>query len=332
MKTLLQISTVLVVTALTASALTEEKINETRDAKPGGKLVVDVDFGTIEVVPGNNDKVVINARRKIETSSKEKEEEYIRETPITITTEGTTVSVRAQRKNNRISWNWHGTTNMDAHYTIHVPANFNADLQTAGGDVSARNLTGNTKVETSGGDLKFSQLRGPLEAESAGGDIEVAACEGAIKIETSGGRIEVQGGSGSLEASTAGGSVAVGNFAGDAKVENSGGKLALKNIGGKLHGETAGGSISARLPSPVPGDVRLETSAGAIEVLAPSDAALTVDAETSVGSVTSDFPITMTRAGNERLKGTINGGGKLLKLRSGAGSIAIKSASEVAQQ
>lgn len=324
---------ILVTTVLNASALTEEKINETRQAKPGGKLVVDVDFGTIELLPGDNDKVVVNAYRKIETSSKEKEEEYLRAAPITITADETTVTVRADRKNNHIHWNWHGSTNMDAHYTIHVPASFNAALETAGGDILAKNLTGNIKAETSGGDLKFTQLHGPLDAESAGGDIEVVACDGETKIETSGGRIEVQGGSGSLAANTAGGSIAVGNFAGDAKVESSGGKLALRNIGGKLHGETAGGSISALLPSPVPGDVRLETSAGAIEVVTPADAALTVDAETSVGSVTSDLPITTTRAGNDGLKGTINGGGKSLKLRSGAGSIAIRSAeSRVAQQ
>jgi hypothetical protein len=38
----------LTITAISASALTEEKINETRAAKVGGKLIVDVDFGTIE--------------------------------------------------------------------------------------------------------------------------------------------------------------------------------------------------------------------------------------------------------------------------------------------
>ena len=58
-----------------ASALTEENVNITRDAKSGGKLVVDVEFGTIDVAPGDNDKVVVNASRKISASSKDKEAE-----------------------------------------------------------------------------------------------------------------------------------------------------------------------------------------------------------------------------------------------------------------
>ncbi|MEP6686121.1 MAG: hypothetical protein ABJB22_05030, partial [Verrucomicrobiota bacterium] len=174
---LLRTLCILITTALTASALTEEKINETRAAKAGGKLVVDVDFGTIELVPGDNDKVVINAYRKIEISSKEKEEEYLRAAPVTITTDGATITVRATRKDNHLDWNWHGNSNMNAHYTIHVPASFNAELETAGGDISAKNLTGNIKAETSGGDLKFGLLHGSLDAQSAGGDIEIAACD-----------------------------------------------------------------------------------------------------------------------------------------------------------
>ena len=79
-------------------AATEENIHETRAAKAGGTLVVDVDFGSIDIAPGDNDKVVIDAHRKIEASSKEKEEEYFKAVPITITTEGDKVIVRAIHK------------------------------------------------------------------------------------------------------------------------------------------------------------------------------------------------------------------------------------------
>ena len=45
----------------------------------------------IEVAPGDNDKVVVNASRKIKASSKEKEAEYFASAPITVTSDGTTV-------------------------------------------------------------------------------------------------------------------------------------------------------------------------------------------------------------------------------------------------
>jgi hypothetical protein len=325
----------LTITVISASALTEEKVNETRDAKPNGKLTVEVDFGTIEVMAGDNDKVVLAAYRKIEASSKEKEQEYLAAAPITITTNGNDVTVRARREKNADDSkcrSWPGSCGMDAHYTLRVPATYNASLQTAGGDISAKDLTGTIKADTSGGDLEFERLHGSINAESSGGHIEVTACEGAIDVETSGGGIAANGGGGSLSARTSGGAITAKDFAGDTKVETNGGRLDLANIGGKLTGGTSGGSIVALLSSPVPGDVILETSAGSIDVIAPSSVALSVDAETSVGVVATDLPIVTMRAGHERLQGKINGGGKSLILRTGAGSIAIKSASTIAQR
>lgn len=320
----------LLLTLVRAFALTEENVNVTRDAKPGGKLIVEVDFGTIDVAPGDSDKVVLNASRKITASSKEKEAEYFASAPIMVTTEGTNVIVRARRPRN---WNLSGEVCNDARYSIHVPASFDAELKTDGGAITTTNLTGKVKAHTSGGDMKFSLLHGPLKATTDGGEIEVAGCEGHIDLQTDGGRIETSGGSGSLHAETAGGSIKVENFNGDAMVETAGGQLALANIRGKLEAATSGGFISAKIPSPVPGDVKLETSAGAIEVFVPNDAALTVDAETGIGGVHSDLPVaSRTRSDSDGIKGTINGGGKLLHLRTGAGAISIKSRGESAER
>jgi hypothetical protein len=329
MKTLLTISSLLVVSALGVAAATEENIHETRAAKPGGKLVVDVDFGSIDVAPGDNDKVVIDAHRKIEASSKAKEQEYLAAAPITITTEGDRVMVRAIRKHESLGsqfWQMMGHTRTEARYTIRVPASFNADLDTAGGDISANGLTGNIKADTSGGDLNFAQIHGDIHADTSGGDITARGCDGITNLDTSGGRIEVTGGRGNLSADTSGGAVTVLNRVGDTKVESSGGKLRLGNISGKLNAETSGGSVSAILPSPVAGDVRLETSGGSITVLTPPNAALTIDAETSAGSVRSDLPISRVSAESDSLKGTMNGGGTKLVLRSSAGSIEIVAA------
>lgn len=335
MKTLLPTFSFLIVTALSAPALTEENIHETRPATQGGKLIVDVDFGTLTVAPGDNDKVVVEAHRKIEASSKEKETQYIAAAPIKVMIEGNTIIVRARREKNSLGtsfWSWNGRTRTEARYTILVPATFNADLRTAGGDISANELTGAIKVETSGGDLTFERIHGSIDAETSGGNIKVSACAGTLGVETSGGHIESTGGSGKLRAETSGGGVTVLDFAGDARVETSGGKLRLANVGGKLVGETSGGAIAAILPASVTGDVRLETSAGAITVVTPGNAALTIDAETSAGRVTTDLPINRTGSDHDSLKGTINGGGKALVLRSGAGSIEIASAQETAQQ
>lgn len=335
MKTLLTTITLVSLTTLTAFAATEENIHETREAKPGGKLLVEVDFGSITVKPGDSDKVVIDAHRKIEASSKEKEQEYFAAAPIRITTEGDKVIIRAVRRHESLGsqlWRMMGHTRSEARYTLQVPASFRADLDTGGGDISANGLTGNIKADTSGGDLNFSQIHGDIHADTSGGDITVKSCDGMTNLDTSGGRIEVSDGRGKLNAETSGGALTVLNRVGDTKVESSGGKLRLGNISGKLNAETSGGSVSAILPSPVVGDVRLETSGGSITVVTPANAALTIDAETSAGSVRSDLPITRNETDHDSLKGTMNGGGTKLVLRSGAGSIEIVAADQQTAQ
>jgi DUF4097 and DUF4098 domain-containing protein YvlB len=317
----------LVIMAATASALSEENIKQQLDATPGGKIIVDVDFGTIDVSAGADDKVVVEGHRKIDSNNEAKEKEYLAAVPVTVSKDGNTVTIRARRPQVDRNLSWSGHCTMDARYNVHVPRNFDSELRTGGGTIIGTDLTGTMSADTSGGKLKFTHLRGPMGATTSGGSIELNDCEGAVKVETSGGRIESIDGSGSLEARTSGGSIVVRNFGGDTKVETSGGRLAFENVNGKITGRTSGGSITARLRSPVPGDVNLETSAGSIEVAVPPDAGLDVEAEASSGHVTSDLPFVGLRNDREQLKGKINGGGKSLVLRSGAGSISIKPAS-----
>lgn len=315
-----------VTVAATASALSEENIKQQLDAAPGGKIIVDVDFGTIDVSAGADDKVVVEGHRKIDSNNEAQEKEYLATAPVTVTKDGNTVTIRARRQQKDRNLSWSGRCNMDARYTVRVPRNFNSELRTGGGTIIGSELTGAMSADTSGGKLKFTHLRGPTGATTSGGSIELNGCEGAVKVDTSGGRIESIDGSGSLEAHTSGGSIVVRNFGGDTKVETSGGRLAFENINGKITGRSSGGSITARLRSPVPGDVNLETSAGSIEVTVPPDAGLDVEAEANSGRVTSDLPFVGLRTDREQLKGKINGGGKSLVLRSGAGSISIKPA------
>lgn len=313
--------------AATAFAVTEEIVDVKFDVTPGAKLIVDVGFGNIEVVPGADNQIAVSAYRKLEADSKARETAYAEAAPIQITKEGNTVKVHAQRDEGRECPDWGGgSKTMQGRYLIQAPKTLEAQLRTGGGSIVLSDAAGKFKATTGGGNLKFSRLRGPLDASSAGGDIQMVACDGAIDLQTSGGRISAEGGSGVLLASTAGGSIVVKEFNGDAKVETSGGKITLENIRGKVVGETSGGSIAAKLAAPLLTDTRLETAAGRIEVAVPSDAALDLEAETSEGSVTSELPVVAVRAGREGLKGTINGGGKALVLRTGAGVIAIKSA------
>lgn len=330
---LLRITTILALTASTAWALSEQRVNEQFDIGSGGRLVVDVDFGSIDLTAGDDGKVAVEAYRKIDSNDEAREKEYFIGTPISVTKEGNTVTVRARAVDReRKNWSWHGNVSMDARYTIRVPKSFNADLRTSGGAIAANGITGEIKADTSGGKLKFGQLRGRLDARTSGGGIALDGCEGPLNISTSGGEIDSTGGSGSLEARTSGGSISVRSFNGDTNVKTSGGGLKLDSINGRINGKTSAGSISATLTDPVAGDVTLESSAGSINVQVPAKAALNVEAKTSMGKIRTEIPMLATSSDDERLVGTLNGGGKSLIMRASVGSITIKPGSPTTAQ
>jgi DUF4097 and DUF4098 domain-containing protein YvlB len=316
----------LTLTSCAALAATEEQTNKTFQVSPGGKLVVDVDFGSIDVTTNTTDAVAVSVWRKVTRGSAEEEQKFLSENPVVLVQDGNTVTVRAHSKDKE-KFHWFGglKNRNEAKYTIQVPAQFNAQLNTSGGGIAASDVTGEVKADTSGGGLQFARLHGPLNGDTSGGGIRVTDCEGPIKIDTSGGGIEVTGGSGTLNGDTSGGSITVKNFKGPASVDTSGGGITIENVAGKIKGDTSGGSIHAVLLSPVPGDVSLETSGGGITVKVPADAAFNLDAEASGGGVHCDLPITVQgKREHGELKGTVNGGGPVVHLETSGGGVHVE--------
>jgi hypothetical protein len=316
----------LILSSFTALAATEEHLNKKFTVQTGGKLVVDADFGSIDVSPSSNSEVTVDVWRKASRKNKADEEAFLRDNPVNFTQEGDTVTVRSRRKSpSALHWFWGSHNKNEAKYVITVPSQFSAGLKTSGGGISARDLTGEVKADTSGGGVEFVRIHGPLDGDTSGGDIRVADCQGEIKIQTSGGGLTVTGASGSLHGGTSGGGITIKAFHGPARVETSGGNLEIESVAGNIDGSTSGGSIATILSSPLAGEVRLETSGGDVTARIAADVAFDLDAETSGGSVNSDLPVTVSgKMDHDRLKGAVNGGGKLVRLRTSGGSIRVE--------
>ena len=316
----------LILTSCAALAVTEEQTNHTFQVSSGGTVVVDVDFGSIDVSTNSTDAVAISVWRKVTRSSAEEEQKFLSADPVVFVQEGNTVTVRS-RPTVKEKFHWFSgfRNSNEAKYTIQVPARFNARLNTSGGGIAASDVTGDVKANTSGGGLRFARLHGPLNGDTSGGGIRVTDCEGPINVDTSGGGIEVTGGSGSLDGDTSGGSVTVETFKGPVSVGTSGGSITIENVVGTVRGHTSGGSIHATLLSPVPDDVSLSTSGGSVTVNIPAGAAFNLDAESSGGGVHCDLPVTVRgQQEHNRLKGPVNGGGPLLRLETSGGGVHVQ--------
>jgi hypothetical protein len=317
----------LLLSSCAAFAATEEQINTNLNVAPGGTLVVNVDFGSITVGTNAASGVTVDVWRKVTRKNAAKEQEFLREHPVHFAQHGATVTVRAEylETDVRSWWPWSGRYQNEAKYTIHVPAQFNVQLKTAGGGISANDLAGDTEADTSGGGLSFTRLHGPLDGHTSGGGIKVADCDGALKIRTSGGGITVTGGFGTLDGYTSGGQVTVKNFQGNTRVNTSGGGINIENVVGEIEGTTSGGGVSAVLPSPLLHAVDLSTSGGGVTVRLPANAAFELDAATSGGGVSSEFPVTVVgEMEHGHLKGAVNGGGQTVRLRTSGGGIQVK--------
>jgi hypothetical protein len=131
----------------------------------------------------------------------------------------------------------------------------------------------------------------------------------------------------SLDVENVNGTISVTDVTGKHELETTNGKIDVDRCAGSLDASTTNGAISAELTTVAKGQpLRFSTTNGAIAVTLPSSLAVDVDAGTTNGSIKSDLPVATTKISRNSLRGTINGGGTPLRLRTTNGSIAIRTA------
>lgn len=259
---------------------------------------------------------------------------------------------------------WFGSgESLEVRYEVTVPARFNVEMRTAAGSIAVADLEGRVKVRTAGGNLKVGLIKGPVDATTSAGSIELAGAsetvmaktsggnialgtvEADAQVQTSAGSIRVKSARGKLLAKTSGGNIDIGELDGPSELETSagsirvglakarlqaktsGGNISLEDVRESVVAHTSAGSVHAGFTAQPTDDCRLTTSGGSITVKLADKLSFDVDATTSGGNVRTDLPVVSTVVGEHQssvLKGKLNGGGKLLLLKTSAGSIHIQ--------
>ncbi|MBO0725636.1 MAG: hypothetical protein J2P52_08555 [Blastocatellia bacterium] len=304
-------------------AQTQGDIQKTFSVRPGGRLVMDVALGSIEVKTAGDSRIVADVFRKVERSSEARAEEILRQYEVNFEQQGNDLIIRAKFPHEDFRlWRRSG---LQVRYVVSIPTEFNVDLKTSGGSIRVDDLRGEVRVKTSGGGLQFGKIEGPIVGNTSGGGISLAGCNGKVEVKTSGGGIKIGSGAGELLAETSGGGIEIENFAGDAVVKTSGGSIRINRIEGAIDASTSGGPIVAALGAQPKKDCRLHTSGGGITVELDESLSLNVNAEASGGGVTTDLPLTVQgELRNGLLRGTLNGGGQALILQTSGGSIHLR--------
>jgi hypothetical protein len=284
------------VLALDAAHAGEKVLDRTFQVQPGGRLNVELQGGHIVVIGSDKPQVVVHLKA---TGS----EDELDELTWSAEKDEAGVIVKSKRDSGSNWFNWGGGVKLKA--TIEVPRQYNVELQTSGGNIELKALNGNANGRTSGGRLNIDSVRGDVEMRTSGGSIAVNSVQGAVQVHTSGGAIQASRIDGRLSAHTSGGSIQV------------------SDAGGPVDVHTSGGSINIDLAAENEG-VLARTSGGSIHLNVASTIRASINASTSGGRVSSDLPLTTTEVGKSSLRGTMNGGGPEIKVRSSGGSVYLK--------
>jgi DUF4097 and DUF4098 domain-containing protein YvlB len=286
-----------------AHAAIDSPIHRNFNVHAGGTITIDADLGDIKVTSGASN-VSVDVIRRAKTSSSERANELFKDLDVQFSQAQNDVHIHA-RYNHPTSW-FHWNNDLEVRFVVNVPAQYNVDLRTSGGDIAVSDLAGAAKVRTSGGDVTLGRIDGIVDAYTSGGDVSMTGSRAAATLSTSGGDIKVGDAAGSLTAKTSGGSIEIGEAS------------------GAIDASTSGGSIKARVSGQPHADSKLSTSGGGITIHVASNVRLDIDAHTSGGDVASDVPITIQgKQDDSSLNGKLNGGGPKLVLRSSGGDIRL---------
>ena len=294
------LSIVGVMPAQAGSGLRDE-ITESFAVKPGGTLNFDSDRANLEITTSDTDTLRADFTREFKVSDAQEADALRQKLDIQMakTDNGVKVTVRwAGGRNDR------ELQDVRVYFRIAMPRKFNLDLRTTG---SARvgDVDGTVKAMIRGGSVQFRNVAGPLTARTDGGSISIRDVGG------------------DLEATSNGGSVAAGRVNGKVMARANGGSVEIDEATDAIDAKAAGGSVAAYISKQPHSDSKLIAEAGNVELRLPESIAINIDASCSAGRLSSDFSL-YGHQDDDRLKGTINGGGPLVMVRASAGNINIR--------
>jgi DUF4097 and DUF4098 domain-containing protein YvlB len=151
--------------------------------------------------------------------------------------------------------------------------------------------------------------------------------EGNVNLRTGDGRIEVVGLKGEMELHSGDGSENLDNVDGNLRATTGDGSIQANGRFDGLDLKTGDGHVDVRAGSgsSLASSWRLETGDGSVSLEVPANFAADVDLHTNDGHIDLDLPIAAEgKIRQNEIHGKINGGGSLLTIRTGDGSIHLR--------
>jgi DUF4097 and DUF4098 domain-containing protein YvlB len=175
---------------------------------------------------------------------------------------------------------------------VSVPRNTDVRARSGDGSIRIAHVTGRTDLHTGDGSIKAEDVSGDLTFTTGDGSVTVDGAEGRLALETGDGSVNVTGKLAAVRLHTGDGSIVYRSQAGTAMAD----------------------------------DWDITTGDGSVSLYLPPDFGAELDAHTGDGSIRNDLKVDGAAAGESRrtVKGRLGAGGKQLRIRTGDGSIRLR--------
>lgn len=187
-------------------------------------------------------------------------------------------------------FNWHMGRNQSPEVTISLPGEAAVKLQSSNGALELAGVSGNVDLRTDNGRVNATDTRGSLRAVTDNGRITLQHVQGTVVAHTDNGAIDGDGRFADLEAKTSNGSV----------------HLAVLDASG------------------LSGGIRVSTNNGSVHLQVPRSTHANVDLRSGLGAIRSNLSLSSDGSDEHHKRGTVNGGGSVLRVTTGNGSINVE--------
>ncbi|MEA1979495.1 MAG: DUF4097 family beta strand repeat-containing protein [candidate division Zixibacteria bacterium] len=264
--------------------------------KSGIKLKLEIPRGIIEIIPSNNNKLIVEAVKTVRASNRNEAEEVADHIEIKVDQDGDNVNVNTNflRMLNRSSSFWKKFIGAgedsygDVNFKIAVPHKCDLAFSTMTGKIfisdhdGAVDITGGTLEE-----LKIEYNRGPITINCENAEIDLQWVEG------------------------------------DVKIKSQMGKIDIKQLTGSINVKTSSSAVNIETEMSTDKNYYVETTSGTIYFSVPVFAAGYLEIETKAGEIKSDVPVSIKSISNNRMEGEFGGGGTKVSLTSLTGDVEV---------
>lgn len=192
------------------------------------------------------------------------------------------------------------------------------------GEEKIQKLQQNPPIEQQGNTIRITRPNDPDLRHNVRIEYDIIAPARTQLTTSSGaGNSSINGLALPVDATTGAGTITAEDLAGDVRLHTGAGTVNAKSVGGALEIESGAGSIHVQ--GEPKHDWRLKAGAGSIHLEVPSGSSFNLDAESGMGkvSVSDSLELKDANRSSNRVRGKVGGGGPIVEINSGVGSIDV---------